>query len=354
VELLVVIAIIGILVALLLPAIQAAREAARRSQCSNNLKQVGLGLQNYHDVFKTFPPDAIWLRAHNSATQPTDARNYTWITLMLPFIEQTPLYEQIDFTLPIYPQTAGGELIRGSAIPTLVCPSDPSWAPLPRNFALTSYAGAAGWDWWDRKFEPYCGVFSLCATKGPIGISDIKDGTSNTIAVGEVSTASFSPPAGTAAYSGGAGAIRTGNSRVVRTALVATGYHYTVASRDGINAPNTGRIYGPLQRADGSGPFVNATGSPNDYWGVWTAPYFLAPIYISTYAINNNWPGAGSLHPGGAQFVMADGTVHFLAQSISSGGQGGPINDSLGRYGNVWHALNTVDGHPDETELPQF
>ena len=86
VELLVVIAIIGILVALLLPAVQAAREAARRMSCSNNLKQLGLALHNYHDIHKTFPPDAIWYGNRKGTTATAGhQRHYTWVTMILPF-----------------------------------------------------------------------------------------------------------------------------------------------------------------------------------------------------------------------------------------------------------------------------
>ena len=92
VELLVVIAIIGVLVALLLPAIQAAREAARRTQCSNNLKQISLGLNNYHDTYRTFPPGA-WNEANRG-------NRLAWTVFILPFIEQSALYEQYRFDEP--------------------------------------------------------------------------------------------------------------------------------------------------------------------------------------------------------------------------------------------------------------
>src|SRR5216117_3330495 len=110
VELLVVIAIIGVLVALLLPAVQYAREAARRMNCGSNLRQIGLALHIYHDIHKTFPPDAIW-GARNSPLQtsplaPTggplvvgEQRNFTWIALCLAQMEQQGIYDQINFKI---------------------------------------------------------------------------------------------------------------------------------------------------------------------------------------------------------------------------------------------------------------
>jgi len=96
VELLVVIAIIGILVALLLPAIQAAREAARRTECSNNLKQIGLGLQNYHDTYRKFPIGSFSLDIASS--WPNNGTN--WRVPIFPFIEQGALYDQLSFSKP--------------------------------------------------------------------------------------------------------------------------------------------------------------------------------------------------------------------------------------------------------------
>ena len=110
VELLVVIAIIGVLVGVLLPAVQAAREAARRMSCTNNLKQIGLGLHNYHDTYKTFPPDGIW---HGNARNVagvggtgagSTVRSYTWITLILPFIERIQLIDMREQVVDVPPQ----------------------------------------------------------------------------------------------------------------------------------------------------------------------------------------------------------------------------------------------------------
>ena len=107
VELLVVIAIIGVLVALLLPAVQAAREAARRSQCQNHLKQIGLAVHNFEDIYKTLPHSRY------------DDR-YTWAVEILPFVEQKSLYDQWDLTKNYYKQNA---VARMTTVPVYFCPS---------------------------------------------------------------------------------------------------------------------------------------------------------------------------------------------------------------------------------------
>src|SRR5262249_54798625 len=129
IELLVVIAIIAVLIALLLPAVQAAREAARRSQCANNLKQIGIALHNYHDTVGSFAI-SFW-RVQDG--RPTDGINrHSWIAMVLPFMEQTPIYNAINFSVGVAGDLAGGNAygrMNATALMTpiaiLMCPSDP-------------------------------------------------------------------------------------------------------------------------------------------------------------------------------------------------------------------------------------
>src|SRR5258708_28935216 len=109
IELLVVIAIIAVLIALLLPAVQSAREAARRIQCTNNLKQLGLAMHNYHETVNSFPIGVLGIRSPNlyaKAGDPTGAINRrTWAFMVLPYLEQGPLFQSVNFSLPFNPPT---------------------------------------------------------------------------------------------------------------------------------------------------------------------------------------------------------------------------------------------------------
>ncbi len=131
VELLVVIAIIGVLVALLLPAIQSAREAARRAQCTNQLKQLGLALHNYHDVHRTFPPSGLHNRDGHGASATSSSWGPSWIVMTLPFLEQEALYSQYDFSLT-RARDGVNRTVVGVEIPSLRCPV----APLPGDVRL--------------------------------------------------------------------------------------------------------------------------------------------------------------------------------------------------------------------------
>lgn len=198
-ELLVVIAIIGVLVALLLPAVQAAREAARRMSCMNNLKQIGLAVNLYEDTYKTLPPGSIW-SSNSSKPQRGSA-----LTHLLPFVEQRPLYDAIDFrqldiSTAVVPST--GQLVAATLIPGYLCPSDNHTRFVAGN-ALHNYAASRGptsvfdnpacsciHPWEPLSMAPlddpgrFAGPFTRVGSVSQL--QDVTDGLSNTIYFGEV------------------------------------------------------------------------------------------------------------------------------------------------------------------------
>lgn len=193
VELLVVITIIGILIALLLPAVQAAREAARRSQCVNNLKQVGLAFHNYHDIFKFFPDggrDSLTDstpcdQCCNAESAPYARGGWNWTYQILPFVEQKPLYDQPN-------TTAGDTVIYQTPVATFYCPTrrPPARYPNPSTSnAKTDYAGCAGGDSWNPGTTGSgLGIVIRRVCQRPVDMAAVRDGTSNTLMVGEKQT----------------------------------------------------------------------------------------------------------------------------------------------------------------------
>ncbi|MCY2992258.1 MAG: DUF1559 domain-containing protein [Planctomycetota bacterium] len=203
VELLVVIAIIGILVALLLPAIQAAREASRRSQCGNNLKQLGLGMQNYHDTFKALPLGTVM--PYNTACRGCGgagewADDNDWYQLILPFIEQQTLADQIDFRFSWHAAqnipagaTWGASPAMQAQVPTMSCPSDgikmdelgTNWARIRANYVV---------NFGNTNFGAQSPINGENFRGAPFGINrssnfkDVTDGTSQTMMMAEVMT----------------------------------------------------------------------------------------------------------------------------------------------------------------------
>lgn len=413
VELLVVIAIIGILIALLLPAVQAAREAARRSQCNNNLKQIGLGLQNYSDVNKSFPPDALWglfsgtsIGGNATAVLPQKPYHYPWSVAILPFIEQKPLYDAINKrfmiwqqsqqyampsnnSTPILPPSYYG-YVQSQQVPPYRCPSDGTFSgpnDLPFYTMWINYAGSQGVGFYgctvsqgnpgETKSSAPLGTKGIFSFNEASSFGSIKDGTSNTIAVAEVTACSVAVPL--AGGGGTSGAYNTvpsadvvpgpypippiwglpgqttvwsnylaqgGNGKqrsnlysaggtgggggyvpmVMRAALVALTESITG------NAPcvgGTGTAYyaGAMGGACGTGGVVPGF----EYGGTVGAANLagMAPLYNGLYAPNSNWPGPDSNHPGVVLAVFCDGSSKPMMNNVNF---------------QVWASLNTRQG----------
>jgi prepilin-type N-terminal cleavage/methylation domain-containing protein/prepilin-type processing-associated H-X9-DG protein len=266
VELLVVIAIIGILIALLLPAVQAAREAARRGQCSNNLKQIGLGLHNYHDTQKCFPSGFI------------DRHGWIVNTYLLPFVEQKSLYDQLNTRNAMDLSNTTTLQLARTVLNGYLCPSsdesDRSQSPdLTINgykIGVSNYLGIMG------TFDLRCWtttVDGLFYHNSAVKMRDITDGTSNTFAFTERS-------AHGSAWVGGVWAGTT------------------------------------IQQS-------TSASQPNYYCGAWGYESLRNALTLTRNAwglINGTGYqyGPSSMHPGGCQFLLADGSVRFVSETIDA------------------------------------
>jgi prepilin-type N-terminal cleavage/methylation domain-containing protein/prepilin-type processing-associated H-X9-DG protein len=280
VELLVVIAIIGILVALLLPAVQAAREAARRSQCQNNLKQMGIAFHNYHDTYKNFPSGCSEQQVGTGANQAIPS--WAWSVKILPQMEQGPLYDALNPGVMKFEQvarTTAGFAMLLTPLPVYRCPSDPG---LPTNenrkfqalatpqtnvaIAKSNYSACNGNDGnTGVVLTPSgCGAGGTFTCNTPsINITEITDGTSNTFCVGERAS-----PLGRFA------ALWAGRSNET-----------TEMANVAWQAVHAHTLYKLNSGVSDTGP--------------------IAPAEVF-----------GSMHPGGAQFCMADGSVRFVSDTI--------------------------------------
>ena len=293
VELLVVIAIIGVLVALLLPAVQMAREAARRTQCSNHLKQLGLGAQNFHDIRNFMLPS----RLGNNSADTTNINWVTWGVVLLPFIEQNNYYQQWDLTqcYERHPET-----VTKQAVPTYFCPSrrrptaafsKESTSPAPSG-GLTDFAACGGTgphdgvnanavinkgnSGDDSNGAMICAIWILDAPKcalvewrGILRMAMITDGTSNTFLMGD--------------------------KQVRRTTKFGTNEDRSVYTSG--NANNY-RRYAGINRDNNTIHYKLDSFTPTDV---------VAGVDNASF---------GSLHPGVCQFVLVDGSVRQVSKSI--------------------------------------
>jgi prepilin-type N-terminal cleavage/methylation domain-containing protein/prepilin-type processing-associated H-X9-DG protein len=205
IELLVVIAIIGVLVGLLIPAVQKVREAANRMKCSNNLKQLGVAAHNYHDVFFTFPPGVnLPISKQSGAVFPS---NFLYVTgvisnppagnrfislfeFLLPYIEYENLYNAMDFTHREYANCNGQNSMGATVIPLLICPSDRITSSVSTYttggqtyyFGMNSYGGNEGTRSWYVSSMTTDGVFWI---NSHVKLADVMDGTAYTFLFGE-------------------------------------------------------------------------------------------------------------------------------------------------------------------------
>lgn len=283
VELLVVIAIIGVLIGLLLPAVQAAREAARRAQCSNNMKQLGLAMHNYHSSHQVFPYN---FRGEGESW--SYHRRDCWFQRILPYIEQQPLYDKYESTPGLYIHQDLPLDIVGVPVMSVCCPSDPdspnvggaaSKPAFQGNFMVC--VGDASTTASPRSATevatPYTGIFyGYSKTR----FADITDGTANTLMISEGITR---PVSGTLNSWGDAGGY-WGSSSHGGTAFTA------------LEPPNT-----PREDFIHTCKNVNVPRSP----------------CRSGAVVGERIVFARSYHPGGVNVAMADASVRFISETIN-------------------------------------
>ncbi len=292
VELLVVIAIIGVMVGLLLPAVQSAREAARRMSCGNNLKQISLAMLNYESTYKRLPAGGIHMNGYGQSSSST-SWGPSWAVLLLPFIEQGALHDKYNFDLP---RARENPTVVGTKVQPYLCPSDEGEINHVNNdvqFARGNYAvnGGSGTAFAGGDYEKKIarGPFSMGGP--PSTLASLKDGTSNVLLVSELVIANrASSTRGAWAYP--------------------TGVYFSGGSRYG-NPPDPQVFLKPngnaLDDANADRPSSCST-----HWNT--------DRQLRCIAANPNdraFQTARSHHPGGVQAARGDGSVAFISDAVN-------------------------------------
>jgi len=281
IELLVVIAIIGVLVALLLPAVQQAREAARRSQCKNNLKQIGLALHNYEGTFRVFPPSStsgfgkgVWNYPGLGPTDP-NIHLHSWASLVLPYIDQATMYNQINYNVSSL--APANQAMASQSLAIYNCPSyaGKKFTDHPHYVTKVGFAQFAIRNYVAMGARSVLGLSGAIPAEGTIypgsktSFKDMRDGSSNTILICE--------------------------TKDERSAVWIDGTSAAVCAR-----------------------WFNVAASPTfegNSVSINYKPYFQYE-YINPMSIDQIY-GPSSEHTGGAHHLLGDGSVHFLSQNLS-------------------------------------
>ncbi len=338
IELLVVIAIIGVLIALLLPAVQQAREAARRIQCTNNMKQIGLALHNYESTHGVFPM-AVMPTRYSGGTFGNGGSWGSWSvqSFLLPYVEQSQLYAAINFGFinqgdagfgGSYGNVNVNTTVVRTRVPSFVCPTSP--LPNNNNFwgvvapgnnyfastgATTNYVGSYG--------NPPNGIFRYAGQ--PIGIRDVQDGTSNTVAFGEWKTGDFDVNKLSTQD-----VVNMGNTYINGATTPdnpAANMPYGAAALPGYILACKNQ-WGPGNTAGGSPNNRSwigeqwATGIPGRSFGnMLLPPNPGTPNCLSCLGCGDfDGPGVfalGSYHPGGCNVMFGDGSVRYLKNTTN-------------------------------------
>lgn len=326
IELLVVIAIIAILIALLLPAVQQAREAARRTQCKNNLKQLGLALHNYHDVYTMFPPSPICGPLVSPGGAKQTWHGWSGLVTLLPYFEQANLYQQADLDIGWDNNAVGNRAVSRTKIQSLLCPSDPgSGATYSAAMSPTSYGFSAGpvssWSVGSRRQ-------GLVSFRTGCRIRDMVDGTSNTIAMGEMKIGLNSGQWDPSLPVDNSMRVVTGSRLQKANNSAGRVFRSTAADLAVINTyyDNCRNMYN-----SGSGWHGNSD-EQGRYWS--SGRVHWGPWFNTLIGPNPKGPGgcdndgsvtdtsiktASSHHTGGVQICLGDGSVRFASENIDQG-----------------------------------
>jgi len=343
IELLVVIAIIGVLIALLLPAVQAAREAARRSQCTNNLKQLGLAVHNYEGQNKVVPLQSMY----PASADVSWGWSYGWPLALLPQLEQSPMYNAFNFSTGLFGNSPaanfaslGNTTVAYNQLSVLICPSDNTRKQPQAPYGATNYVGNMGGP---GSIEEMTGTivpngafisgWGDASNFGPVGFENVRDGLSNTALFSErlmgingspavrvdsvdAKRAIFNSAVGAGFHSGANGAIQfiAGCKSMPgsQTSVISNGNGaYWVASYPWHVAVNAYNHYGSPNSLSCQNP-------GSEYFGSWLT--FVGPSHSAPPSSN---------HPGGVNIGFADGSVRFVKDTVNQ---------------QAWWALGTRKG----------